>query len=305
MFHIRTLCAASLAVLLIPMPVEAQKLSQLLASVFSQSSRTDSFSTGECVFQDRESPGDGFLCLESRLPLGGQPHDPRHFHGPWQDLLVPFNVALATELTALPLPSPSGSFVRRLDLATGELTRSAQNFGPIFGERFETVGKGAVTFGLNSQYFSFDNFYGFDLRDIPAVFEHAAAAGSGGLADVVTTVTSIDVSVSQLSGFLTYGVTERFDVSVVVPMVDVTMSARSTAILRRVGTSAPEQPPVHFFPGSDPAKEPDPRATPTDPFFGDRATFRAAGTARGIGDILIRLEDHGGEFRTNRARGRR
>ena len=147
-----------------------------------------------------------------------------------------------------------------------------------------------MTFGLNSQYFSFDNFYGLNLTDIPAVFEHAGAAGSGGLADVVTTVTSIDVSVSQLSGFFTYGVTDRFDVSVVVPMVDVTMSARSTAILRRVGTSGPEQPPVHFFPGSDPAKEPDPRAAPTDPFFGDRATFRAAGTARGIGDILIRLK---------------
>lgn len=290
MSHIRTLCAASLAVLLIPIPAQAQKLSQLLGSVFSQSNRTEPFATGECVFQDRESPGGGFLCLESRLPLpGGVPHDPRHFHGPWQDLLVPFNVALATELTRLPLPSPSGSFVRSLDLG-GELTTGAQNFGPIFGERFETVGQGNLTFGLNSQYFTFDNFYGFDLTEIPAVFEHGAAAGSGGLADVVTTVSSIDVSVSQVSGFITFGVTDRFDVSVVVPMVDVSMSVKSTAILRRVGTS--KVPPVHFFTGADlaPSDEPDPVAEKTAAFFGDRASFQAAGTARGIGDILVRLK---------------
>ena len=45
------------------------------------------------------------------------------------------NIALATTLSALPLPSPASGFTYSYDPASGGYTLSTQSFGPILAER--------------------------------------------------------------------------------------------------------------------------------------------------------------------------
>ena len=98
-----------------------------------------------------------------------------------------FNVALASQLTWLPLPSPAAGFTYRFDQGTGTFVRTSQSFGPILTDRAETIGRGRFSFGYNYQFFSFDQLEGIDLSRVPSVFTHDDFQLGGGRRDVVTT----------------------------------------------------------------------------------------------------------------------
>jgi hypothetical protein len=261
----------------------AQPLSQLLLGLYDSE---------PCTFQGG-TPVEGFLCLESRSQIPGVgDHDPRHFQGSWQNIFSAFNAALASELTALPLPSPASGFTYSFDPVSGAVTRSTQSFGPIFAERAETIGARKFTIGFNYQYFNFDNFHDFDLTDIPSVFEHDGSEQAvGGLVDIVSSVTRIETKVNQLSFFFTYGFSDRFDVAVAVPLLDVSLSGTGAAILHRVGSFPNAS--VHFFP-EEGVPDPSTRTGPgnlSSPFFGDDDSFGpVSGSASGIGDIILRAK---------------
>jgi len=113
-----------------------------------------------------------------------------------------------------------------------------------------------------------------NLDVVPAVFTHDNAQLLGGRQDVITTVNSIDASVSQSTSFVTYGVTDRFDISLAVPIVSVNLKVVSDATIHRLGTTNEL---THFFRQSDGS-------------VGDRRLFTAVGSASGIGDITVRLK---------------
>src|SRR5262249_23215423 len=69
------------------------------------------------------------------------------FDSDFQANFVPFNTALASQLTSLPIPSPASGFTYTFDKSLGVYTRSAQSLGPILAERAETIGKGKFYFG--------------------------------------------------------------------------------------------------------------------------------------------------------------
>ena len=147
------------------------------------------------------------LFVESEAPLPGGGTHSAHFNSSFQSDFTQFNIALASELSALPLPSPASGLTYEFDAASGAFTRTTQGFGPILSERAETIGKGRFSFGFNYQHFSFDSIEGLDLGEIPAVFTHDGAA-PGGKADVVTTINSIDVTLNQFTAFFTYGLAD-------------------------------------------------------------------------------------------------
>jgi hypothetical protein len=64
------------------------------------------------------------------LRLDNPGHD-AHFDSSFQANFGPFNSALATQLTSLPIPSPASGFTYSFDSALGVYNRSAQSFGPI------------------------------------------------------------------------------------------------------------------------------------------------------------------------------
>jgi hypothetical protein len=135
------------------------------------------------------------------------------------------------------------------------------------------------------QHLSFDRIEGHDLGSLPAVFTHDGAS-PGGRADVVTTTNSIDVSVDQLALFATYGISDRLEVSVAVPVVSTSMDVVSNAEVQRVGTAS--NPLIHFY-----SEEGNP--------FGTRRQFTASDSASGLGDLILRLK--GTALTTDSGRG--
>ena len=97
------------------------------------------------------------LSVNSNAPLPDGSTHSAHFNNAFQSRFNQFNAALASQLSALPLPSPSSGFTYTMDPALGVFTRSTQSFGPIMAERAETMGKGKFAFGFGVQHFGFDN----------------------------------------------------------------------------------------------------------------------------------------------------
>ncbi len=219
-----------------------------------------------------------FVESEAVLPSGAT-HS-AHFNSAFQSEFTKINLALPLQLLTAPLPSPASGFTYSLDPELGVPTRSTQSFGPILAERAETIGKGRVSFGFAYQYFGFSTIDGLDLEAIPAVFTHDGAQ-PGGKADVVTTVNSISANTNRFTTFLTYGLHDRVDLSVAVPLVSTELAVTSLATVQRVGTS--ENPAVHFFENAAGG-------------FGDNKTFSARGSASGVGDIIVRLKGTVAEF---------
>jgi hypothetical protein len=200
-----------------------------------------------------------------------------HFNSAFQSNFRQFNIALASQLTSVPLPSPASGFTYRFDATTGTFARSTQSFGPILADRAETIGRGKVVFGYNYQFFSFDALEGVDMRRIPALFTHDDFQLGGGRADVVTTSNAIEASVAQFTGLATYGITDRTELSVAVPIVHTRLAVASDAVIRRLGTDPGT--PVHYFPED------------TAPGgIGDHQLFAAQGSATGVGDLVIRAK---------------
>jgi hypothetical protein len=227
------------------------------------------------VFQNLFGPNGLVVNSEAVLP-DGSTHS-AHFNGAFQSNFTQFNIALASQLTSLPLPSPASGFTYRFDSATGTFVRSSQSFGPILSDRAETIGKGRFSFGFNYQFFSFDNLEGIDLSRVPAVFTHDDFQLGGGRADVVTTSNAIDASIGQWTGALTYGITDRFDVSIAVPVIQTRLHVLSAATIQRVGTGTLLD--VHFF------RDPDAQRG-----LGSERTFEAGGSASGLGDVIVRMK---------------
>jgi hypothetical protein len=209
----------------------------------------------------------------AKLPDGSD-HS-AHFNSAFQAEFTQFNIALASQLAAIPLPSPASGFTYTFDSSLGVFQRSTQSFGPILAERAETIGKKKLTFGVSYQYFGFDSIEGVDLASVPAVFTHDSANLGGGRSDVVTTTSSIDASVNQSVAFITYGLANHLDLSVAIPFVTVDLAVRSDANIQRVGTAS--SPATHFY----------------DDGLGDLGTekvYSKSGHASGIGDLVFRLK---------------
>ena len=209
---------------------------------------------------------------EARLP-NGQTHS-AHFNSAFQAEFTQFNVAIASQLTGLPIPTPASGFTYTLDPGLGLFTRSTKSFGPILADRADTVGRHKLSLGVHYQRFTFDKLEGVDLQSVPAVFTHDNPA-LGGRDDVVTTTNAIDASVSQLTTYLNFGLTSWLDLAVAAPLVTTDLTVRSTATVRRIGTSA--NPAIHFFRDASGA-------------FGDTKSFESTGSASGIGDVVVRLK---------------
>jgi hypothetical protein len=255
----------------------------LMAMSVSPAAAQSRATTLSSVFRNLFGPN-GLVVNSTAVLPDGSTHS-AHFNSAFQSNFTQFNIALASQLTSLPLPSPASGFTYRFDSATGTFVRSTQSFGPILTDRAETIGRGRFAFGYNYQYFSFDQLEGIDLSRVPSIFTHDDFELGGGRTDVVATRNAIDVSVGQWTGALTYGITDRLDVSLAVPLVRTRLSVISAATIERVGTGDAHN--IHFF------RDPD-----APEGLGDERTFELGGTASGLGDLIVRVK--GAVSRQNR-----
>jgi hypothetical protein len=214
------------------------------------------------------------LIVDSEATLPGEQSHSAHFNSDFQFDFSQFSTALVGQLVTIPLPSPASGFTYEFDPSLGVFQRTTQSFGPILAQRAETVGARRIAFGYASQRFTFDSAEGLDLNRVPAVFTHDNAQLLGGREDVVTTVNSIEATVGQFTTFVTLGVTDRFDISLAVPIVSAEVKVVSDATIQRLGTINPQ---THFF-----------RQSNGD--VGNERLFTALGSASGLGDLTVRLK---------------
>jgi hypothetical protein len=201
-------------------------------------------------------------------------HD-AHFIPGEQEKLAPylFNQAILSELTTFPLGSSSGGFSYRFDPSLGTLTRSTNSFGPAFAERALTIGRQKVNFGVNYQHSTYDTFEGKNIDDgsIKFYLTHQSVGGLFFEGDVIQTALRLNLTTNTVALFGNYGITDRLDVGVAVPIVSVDMTANIDATILRFATGATST--IHVFPN-----------------FTDKQTFSDSGSAKGIGDVVVRAK---------------
>jgi hypothetical protein len=227
------------------------------------------------LFEDIYGPR-GLVLNSDDVQLDGSNHA-AHFNSAFQSEFRLMNVALTSQLATVPLPSPASGFTYHFDPATGTFVRSTRSFGPILADRGETIGQGKIAFGYTYQFFSYDHLDGVPITDVPAVFTHDNPEAGGGRADVVSTVNTIEATVAQYTGALTYGVTDRIDLSLAVPVVRTRLSLLSNATIHRIGTGNDLG--VHYFRDADAIGG-----------YGSTRQFFSEDSAAGIGDLVARAK---------------
>jgi hypothetical protein len=159
-----------------------------------------------------------------------------------------------------------------IDPALGIPSRATDSFGPTFAERALTIGRGKVSFGTNFQYSKYSSFEGQDLSggQIKFFLRHSDAGGLFFEGDLIETALHLTLSSATNTMFVSYGLTDLVDLAVSLPIVHVSMDATVQATVRRLATEGLT---LHAFPGG-----------------GTTAAFGDAGSATGLGDVLVRTK---------------
>jgi hypothetical protein len=151
--------------------------------------------------------------------------------------------ATATQLTLLPLANLGSGFVYEYDAQTGLYSRTSQSLGPVLTERGETIGRHKFSFGGTYQRFRFSTLDGVNLHNLPGVLPavpSSVPAGDPYLAgQFVSTQNSVDIKLNQFTVFATVGLTNRIDVSVAVPIMQVGFNVNSVATINRIAGTEP------------------------------------------------------------------
>lgn len=135
--------------------------------------------------------------------------------------------ALSTQLSTFPLGSSAGGFAWTFDPGVGAFTRTSASFGPIFAERALTVGRDKLNFGINYQRTTFDEFEELDLRDRDVRFFtswDSTRLGEDAL--------RLSVSTDTVGLFVNYGLTDRLDVGIALPLIRVKLDADLRFVFR-------------------------------------------------------------------------
>ncbi len=135
------------------------------------------------------------------------------------------DAAIASQAGLFPLASPASGIVYTTDPALQITAPSGtDSFGPVMFERGETLHRGKMFIAVTFQNFQFSNMDGVNLKDIPAYFQLPNQT----LPTYVDTSSRVDLKINQFAIYATYGITNRIDVSIAVPFLDVKLGATST-----------------------------------------------------------------------------
>jgi hypothetical protein len=211
------------------------------------------------------------------------PSHETHFIGadsPQFQAVGQLNDQIASQLSTFPLASSAGGFTYTFDPNLGVFSRATDSFGPIYAERADTIGKGRFNLGLNYSHYTFDHINDLSLRNggLKLVFTHIDVNHDGNLfqpwfqGDVITATLFLKVQTDITAFEMTYGLGDRFDVGVAVPIVHVELNAVTNATIDRLAT-ANNAPGIHQFLNGTSSE-----------------TFQQSGTASGVGDVVLRAK---------------
>jgi hypothetical protein len=229
-------------------PVTLATLVSILAcaSAFAQGPCATQSGKLACVLPQEYGTGGAFnQVLDS---YGGSSHHPLHFESDFSTTLKPLTEDIGRQANLLPLASPSSGVILVYDPTLKTLITGTDSLGPILGERAETIGRHRLFVGFSYQFFDFDKIDAVNLGSFPAVLTHtddnrnnstpttpvtcSIATGNNlnGCAfvrDRIDTINSISLKVNQYTSYVTFGLTKRIDLSMVIPIENVRMSLYS------------------------------------------------------------------------------
>jgi len=157
---------------------------------------------------------------------------------------------MATQLSQLPIVTAVSGAGLMFDPSIGTF-RVSQDLGPILTQRGDTIGRHAALFSFTYQRFNFDSIDGIKLNTLGIVNEMTATQHA--FNDM-----RVDFSIDQFVGLATYGITNRIDVSFVLPFSFVTLKSQrsggSTSGGSAIYTDSYSTPTsylaANYFPGS-------------------------------------------------------
>lgn len=183
--------------------------------------------------------------------------------------------AIAANASTVPLSATASGATYRF--VGGLPVRTSTSLGPIFGERAPTLGRGRFVVGVNMSGVNFTSLRGVPLNGIVLNFSHDDVPPTGlgqplRENDVLQVRLDLNVNLLVTTFFTTWGVTDRFDVGVALPIVHTGLTGRSNGQFFPFGI-----PTSHFFAGDS--------AHPV--LHASATTF---GFATGIGDVALRTK---------------
>ena len=195
--------------------------------------------------------------------------------------------AISTSIGRVPIGATSGGVTFRFE--GGIPVKTSTSAGPIFAERAQTLGRGRALVGIGRSSFQFSTLRGVPMDNIELIFTHenvdfagcdtiyggdCSQMGRPSLEnEIMPFRLNLDLDVTVTTFYLTYGLWDRVDVGVVVPVVSTKMHGQSLAqIIPFGGPSA-----SHFFEG-----------TPEAPVLA--ANRSVSGSALGLGDVAVRAK---------------
>ena len=202
-------------------------------------------------------------------------------------LIAFISSAISQNAGNLPVSATSGGSTFRFEAGVPVPTSGSP--GAVFGERAPTLGRGRVFVGANINRLHFQTLRGVNMHDIEMTFTHENVTGATcdsivgssctpyGVPthenDVIDLRLALDLDMTVTSFFVTFGLADRVDIGVALPIVSTTLRGTSDAqIVPFGGTTA-----QHFFGG-----------TAANP---ELSTSRfVEGSATGVGDIATRVK---------------
>lgn len=243
----------------------------------------------------------GLVGVDNRGPLlsTAQFSHAAHFQQSSISSFSPINSEIGIQLSQQPLAAPSSGFL--FAFQGGVMTQmQTESFGPLLTDRAETIGRHKLYVGFSYQYFDFDNADGVNLRNFGAVFTHEPEPQLCNppnpripcldgepifTRDIIATQNRIDLKANQYTIVGTFGLTDKLDLSLALPILNVRMDTYSTATISNFEAQPPYNgQPNHRFvvPAADPTSQPY-----VSQFYG---VFYNHNSATGIGDLVFRAK---------------
>jgi len=253
----RRLVRGLVMLLVLATPLQAQNLRATVEDVF----RLSGNACGEP------------LCLNISQTVHGEHFVPSLKAGQ-ANLLNFLSNSIAVSVANVPISAASSGAT--FSFQGGVPVRTSVSAGPIFSERAQTLGRRRMLIGANASYISFQSLRGVPTDRLVFNFTHEDAINPGlgdpGFEnDIINVQTSLDVNVFVTTFFATFGLLDRVDLGVAVPLIHTSITGRSSATMITYGPDSP-----HYF------------GSPENPVLNTVAT--ASGSATGIGDVAARLK---------------
>ena len=150
--------------------------------------------------------------------------------------ISPIVARVAVRGIDFPVTSTTPGFTYRYDPDTAMFARSSKSLGPEFLERAETLGRGRFDVGMSYLYADLTDFEGENFaKDI--FFGTQSTSGGVDVAGVFSG-TDFSLQAHEFSFFATYGITDRWDVNLILPLIYTKLELEGVAGFA-VGTGSP------------------------------------------------------------------